>query len=183
MDIIEPIIRASGLLIMIALIIAVFRESFNIFLPFGPRIIVEVTPDMITFDSGKNRVSLRTFVYFKQAERPLVVAIGEEVNANDFYGATRNQIQELIRVNLFCQEPIAANPTDKFLTLQAFMHYGIRKCLSSTPILLSLMFKPKLTVQGIDSLNPFLCGYQRHVFNDAVAGQAQSIVYKDNRLT
>ncbi len=160
----------------IALIQGLFRFLFIDVFRVGQRIVVTLTPDVITFDSGKKQVSLKTFLYLKMTQPTMVISIGEEINAIEYDGTG----EDLVRVELFAPEsylPSYAPSVDK--SLMAFIDHGFNRVSEPASVILAHFFKPRVMIRGINTLQPILNGYQKFVFDAVLAGRVSVIQYED----
>lgn len=124
-----------------------------------PTIQLEITPELFTFRATNVAVPLSTYLYLANAsEEAPVIAVGSEV-----WG-----VPEAVCVKLFDQTTLILPAIDRAACLARFLTYGIALTQQQMPWYLR-MRRPKLLVQGANSLQPFLHGYQKAVLYSAGA--------------
>ncbi|HNT23577.1 MAG TPA: hypothetical protein PKM21_04385 [Anaerolineales bacterium] len=118
------------------------------------QIVVHVTPEAFTFSMQENSVSLPTRLYVSLGDKPKIIAIGQP--------PTGRQKHE--EVALFSDQPDSPAEDGKFEYLKRFIEYGIRQVMprASLPVML-----PRVLIQGIETLEPVLHGYQKDLLKMA----------------
>lgn len=124
------------------------------FKKFIPQIAIHVSPEAFTFSMQENSVSLPTRIYVSLGDHPKVIAIGQAPTGRQNYEA----------VALFSDQPDSPAEDGKFEYLKRYLEYGIRQVMPRTSLPVML---PKVQIQGVDSLEPLLHGYQKDLLKMA----------------
>jgi len=124
------------------------------FKKFISQIVIHVSPEAFTFSMQETSVSLPTRLYVSLGDKPKIIAIGQP--------PTGRQKHE--EVALFSDQLDSPAEDGKFEYLKRFIEYGIRQVMPRTSLPVML---PKVQIQGADSLEPFLHGYQKDLLKMA----------------
>ena len=110
---------------------------------------IDVSPEEFVFADKEKRLQLRTLVHVRASGKAkgsfVIAAIGD---------APRD-IVDFVTIKLFERDTEHDSRFSKFECLQSFLKYGISQMQQKWAFL-----RPVVMIRGIDSLHPFLSGYQ-----------------------
>ena len=136
-----------------------------------PKIRIEVTPESFTFSSAQYTFQLKTYLYLViQESKILIAAIGNDDDSSS--------LPDVYRVDLFRKNSLPSQAADKWQHLEVFLNYGILKSKSHLAWPQSGL-RPILIVEGIQTLESILNGYQQGLFERAaIEAGAYGIIFQ-----
>ena len=146
-------------------------ENMNIISRFlAPRVTIDLNLDYVLFQKSETSFRLETYAFIiQEGENWRILSIGDPQILTE-PGA--------IKAHLF-QNDNALPKNHRYSLLVKFFQYGIIRCLKEAKkISANPIFKPVVTVRGLEKLDIFF-GYQQIILENAIGSFAAEITFSD----